>query len=80
MKNTGQRIFRARRVMGMLLAALVAGAAAATTYTAQIDTTDVAGQASADIVGVFEGALPVLVTAIGLMIGWKYLKRFFLGV
>lgn len=75
------RFFRARSVLPAALFAVLAGlASTALAITAQIDTTDVAAQATADIQGVFDGALPVLVTVIGLLIGWKYLKRFFLGI
>lgn len=67
---------RARALGASLAVLMVMGMASATTYTAQYTLTDLVGQMEADIKGAAQGIFPVLVIAVGLTVGWRFIKRF----
>lgn len=68
-----------RKVGAVLAGALVATGAFAQA-TASYDTTNLAAQLTTDIGNAASTMFPVLVVSIGLVIGWRYIRRFAKGV
>ena len=68
------------RKLGMVLGGALVATGAFAQATASYDTTNLASQLTTDISNAASTMFPVLVVSIGLVIGWRYIRKFARGV